>query len=423
MSTAAPTILIVDDTPANIGLLVDALEGRDFRVAVAQDGEEALQRAQRIQPDLVLLDIMMPGIDGFETCRRLKMVEGLHDVPVIFMTALSFTSDKVSGFEAGAVDYVTKPFQVEEVLARIDTHLALRRMRQEIIEQNRRLQESYAQLQASSRQIEEMQRQLLQAEKMAAIGQLAAGVAHEINNPIGFVSSNLAMLRRYLDGLLQLVEVYERTEPALDHHPELRSEIAHCKQAVDLDFLREDAHTLLSESLDGAQRISRIVQDLRAFSRVGEAEWQEADLHAGIDNTLRLLAGELGGKIDLRREYGNIPRVECVPAQLNQVFLKLLMNAIQAVSKISKGGTITIRTGSTAETVWVEIEDNGCGITSEHLGRIFEPFYTTREVGQGSGLGLALAYGIMRRHGGRIDVKSVPDEGTTFTVRLPIRQK
>lgn len=420
MSAAAHTILIVDDTPANIGLLVDALEGRDYRVAVAQDGEEALQRAQRIQPSLILLDIMMPGIDGFETCRRLKRIEGLHDVPVIFMTALTFTSDKVSGFEAGAVDYVTKPFQVEEVLARIDTHLALRSMRQEIIEQNRRLQDSYAQLQASSRQIEEMQRQLLQAEKMAAIGQLAAGVAHEINNPIGFVSSNLAMLRQYVDDLLQLVQVYERAEPTLDRHPDLRCEIERCKQVLDLDFLREDAPKLLSESFQGVQRVARIVQDLRAFSHVGEAEWQEADLHAGIDSTLRLLAGEIGGKIELRREYGDIPRVECVPAQLNQVVLKLLMNAIQAVGT---GGTITVRTGSIADAVWIEVEDNGRGIASEQLGRIFEPFYTTREVGQGSGLGLALAYGIMQRHGGRIDVKSAPGAGSTFTMRLPIRQK
>jgi signal transduction histidine kinase len=419
-NSAAPTILVVDDTPANIGLLVDALETRDFRVVVAQDGEETLRRAQFVRPDLILLDVMMPGIDGFETCRRLKTIEALCDVPVIFMTALTFTSDKLAGFQAGGVDYVTKPFQIEEVLARIDTHLALRRMRQEIAAQHAQLQENYTQLQESSRKLEEMQRQLLQAEKIAAIGRLAAGVAHEINNPIGFVQSNLGMLRDYIGHLLCLIDAYEHAAPVIEGHPALRDEIARCRDAADLDFVREDAPKLLAESLDGVRRVHRIVRDLLDFSHVGETAWQRANLHAGLDSTLHLIAGELGGKGRIHKEYSDIPDIDCMPAQINQVFLNLLTNAVAA---LGQDGVITVRTASDAGWVRVDVADNGCGIAQEELAHIFEPFYTTRPIGQGRGLGLALSYGIVRRHAGRIEVSSSPGAGSTFSVWLPVRQK
>jgi signal transduction histidine kinase len=431
---AQPTLLVVDDTPDNIGLLVDTLEGRGYRIAVAQDGEEALRRAQFIQPDLILLDVMMPGIDGFETCRRLKAIDSVCDIPVIFMTALTNVSDKITAFAAGGVDYVTKPLQIEEVQARISTHLALRGMQKQLGAQNLRLQqeirvreqaeqsltESYEKLKVSSRKLEELYEQLLQAEKMASIGQLAAGVAHEINNPIGFVHANLQMLREYVEGLLHMVDIYERAESALTADPALLAEIRLAKESVDLAFIRNDLKSLLNESLDGVQRVRGIVQDLRDFSHVGEAERQTAALHPGIDSTLNIVAAEIRKKAQVLKEYGIIPEIECVPAQLNQVFLNLLMNALQA---IDRDGLIVIRTGHEGEWVWVEIQDNGCGIPRENIGRIFDPFFTTKPVGQGTGLGLSVSWGIVSQHGGRIDVRSEPGEGSVFRVWLPVKRQ
>ncbi|MGH8807186.1 MAG: response regulator [Noviherbaspirillum sp.] len=430
---AKPTIMIVDDTPANVGLLVDSLEERDFRIVVAQDGDEALRRAQFVQPDLILLDVMMPGIDGFETCRRLKAVESLRDVPVIFMTALTYTSDKVTAFSVGGVDYVAKPFQIEEVLARINTHLALRLTQKQLSEQNLQLQKemavreqtemelraSYEQLKVSNGRLEEMHQQLVQAEKMASVGLLAAGVAHEINNPIAFVNSNLGMLREYLAGLLELIAVYERGEPLLERDSALLREIHSSKEKFDLEFVRNDLEGLLAESLDGVQRVRRIVQDLKDFSHVGKSERQVASVQAGIDSTLNIISNEIKHKVQVRKEYGDIPDIACVPAQLNQVFLNLLMNAVQA---IEHHGLITIRSGCDADWVWVEVTDNGCGIAPENLARIFEPFFTTKPAGRGTGLGLSLSYGIVGRHGGRIDVNSVQGAGSTFRVWLPNRQ-
>jgi len=431
--SSTPTLLIVDDTPHNIGLLVDYLEEHGYRVVIAQDGEEALQRAQFAQPDLILLDVMMPGIDGFETCRRLKGIDSMREIPVIFMTALTYTTDKVTAFSVGGVDYVTKPFQIEEVLARIKTHLALRTMQKQLAAQNLQLQQeiderqraeqslrdTVEQLQASHRRLEELHQQLLQAEKMASIGQLAAGVAHEINNPIAFVYSNLAMLKQYVDGLLELVSVYERAEGALGGEAALLDEIRRTKERLDLAFVRDDLENLVAESLDGVQRVRRIVQYLRDFSHAGETERQVVNLHRGIDSALGVAAAEITNKAQVIKEYGHVPDIECMAAQLNQVFLNLLMNAAEA---IERDGVITIRTGSDDKWVWVEVEDNGRGIRQEDQGRIFEPFFTTKPVGQGTGLGLALSYGVVNQHGGTIEVSSTPGKGSVFRVRLPAPQ-
>lgn len=261
--------------------------------------------------------------------------------------------------------------------------------------------------------LREAHEQLLQAEKMASVGQLAAGIAHEINNPVAFVNSNMGSLQEYVGTLVDLIDAYDG---AIKGHPDLVARMAPVRMAADLDFVRNDVTSLVAESIDGLRRVTEIVHSLREFSHVGETEWQFADLHRGLDSTLNIVANELRFKVTVVKEYGNLPLVECRASQLNQVFMNLLVNAGQA---ITERGVVHIRTGAQGDWVWVEIADTGGGIAPEHMTRIFEPFFTTKPVGSGTGLGLSLSYGIVHRHGGRIDVRSQPGEGTAFTVWLP----
>ena len=264
-------------------------------------------------------------------------------------------------------------------------------------------------------ELAQAQGQLLQSEKMASIGQLAAGVAHEINNPVSFVNANLGSLQRYVAGLLDMVAAYEQYEAELA--PATRAALAQIKQAADLDYVREDMPALLAESLDGLQRVKSIVQGLKEFSHVDEAQVQRANLETYLETTVKIVWNELKYKVELVREYSGIPEVDCMPAQLSQVFMNLLVNAGQA---IHEQGRITLRTGHDARNVWVEVEDTGSGIRPEHLSRIFDPFFTTKPVGQGTGLGLSISYGIVRKHGGQIEARSEVGSGTCFRVTLPL---
>ena len=265
--------------------------------------------------------------------------------------------------------------------------------------------------------LQQSHEQLLQAEKMASIGQLAAGIAHEINNPIGFVNSNMGTLKAYLATLFQLIQEYDDSVAAHAPAPALLARIAALRGQADLAFLQQDAADLVRESMDGLRRIKDIVQSLREFALVGENEWQVVDLHHGLDSTLGVLAGELRGKATVEKYYGELPPITCMPNQLNQVFMNLLINACQA---IAGQGVITLRTGVEDNVAWVAIGDSGDGIAPENLGRIFDPFFTTKPVGTGTGLGLSLSYGIVTRHGGRLEVASTPGAGSTFTIRLPL---
>jgi two-component system NtrC family sensor kinase len=250
---------------------------------------------------------------------------------------------------------------------------------------------------------------------MASIGQLAAGVAHEINNPVGFVNSNLSSLKHYVDGLLKLLSAYESCEPALAD--DLRRQLEATKQEVDLEYLREDVPMLLSESADGLTRVKRIVQDLKDFSRVDNADWQEADLNAGVESTLNVVNNEIKYKAEVRRNYGELPPVRCLAAQLNQVFMNLIVNAAHAIEGT---GVITLSSGHSGQWVWVEVADTGCGMSLEVQKRIFEPFYTTKPVGKGTGLGLSLSFSIVQKHKGAIRVHSEPGKGSRFRVWIPI---
>ena len=267
------------------------------------------------------------------------------------------------------------------------------------------------------RALEETHVQLLQSEKLASIGQLAAGVAHEINNPVGFISANLNTLKTWVRSLLDVIAAHEAALPQLE--PAQRDALAAMGRAADLDYVRDEIVTLIDESIDGALRVRRIVQDLRDFSRPGSGEWSVADIHAGLESTLNVVHNELKYKADIVREYGDLPPVECLPSQLNQVFMNLLVNAAHAMPT---RGVITIRTSSDGEQVSIAISDTGTGMTPDIVRRIFDPFFTTKPVGQGTGLGLSVSHGIVERHRGAIDVTSEPGRGTTFCVRLPIRR-
>ena len=267
--------------------------------------------------------------------------------------------------------------------------------------------------------LQDAQAQLLQSEKMASIGQLAAGVAHEINNPVGYIASNLGTLAKYVDSLLEMLNLYEVSEEMLDKQLPSYRLIQQVKEKTDLHFVRGDVRSLVQESLEGVNRVKKIVADLKEFSHVDRAEWQQADLHLGIDSTLNIVHNELKYKAEIVKDYGELPLIECIPAQLNQVFLNLLVNAAQA---IETRGTITIRTGADGAHAWVEIQDTGRGMPEEVRKRVFEPFFTTKPVGQGTGLGLSLSYNIVKKHHGEIGITSSPGQGTTFRVTVPVRQ-
>ncbi|HEY2394815.1 MAG TPA: ATP-binding protein [Rudaea sp.] len=270
--------------------------------------------------------------------------------------------------------------------------------------------------------LEEAQRQLLQADRLSTIGQLAAGVAHEINNPIGYVQSNLETLRDYVSSLFRLISTQDTALRQLGvSHAGQMQQIEKVRQEIDFDFLAKDLPTLLTESQEGISRVRKIIQDLREFSRAGHAEtWTLADIHAGIDSTINIVWNDLKYKVELVKQFGDLPPIECLPSQINQVFMNILVNAGHA---IDRHGQITIATRAVGDFAHIEISDNGKGIAQEHLPRIFEPFFTTKPVGKGTGLGLSISYGIVRKHNGEIDVRSELGIGTTFVIKLPVRQQ
>ncbi|MBK9443058.1 MAG: bacteriohemerythrin [Comamonadaceae bacterium] len=280
-----------------------------------------------------------------------------------------------------------------------------------------RVQERTNELSGALEQMKLTQSQLLQSEKMAAVGQLAAGVAHEINNPIGFVNSNLGSLKHYVAQLLNVISAYEAMETESSPLAERQQHLAQARAVADLDYMKADVVNLLNESVDGLERVKKIVQDLKDFSRVDQAEWQDADLNAGLESTLNVIAHELKYRANVVKHFAPLPLLRCLPSQLNQVFMNLLLNAAQA---LEGPGEINITTGFSEDTVWIEIRDNGKGIPTDLQKRIFEPFFTTKPVGKGTGLGLAIAFDIVqKKHGGRIEVDSAPGQGSTFRINLP----
>ncbi|MBD2243150.1 hybrid sensor histidine kinase/response regulator [Nostoc sp. FACHB-888] len=425
------SILVVDDTTTNLEIVFDILTKVGFEVTTETSGERAIKQVERRLPDLILLDVMMPGIDGFETCKRLKQNSATCDIPVIFMTANSDTDSKVKGLNIGAVDYITKPFHEEELLARIKTHLQLRNLTKTL---EKRVTERTGALSRALKDLQESQLQLVQTEKMSALGQLVAGVAHEINNPVGFIHGNLGHASAYFQDMINIINLYQQ------HYPNPVSEIQEEITAIDLKYILADLPNLISSMKEGVQRIRNISTSLRTFSRADSDRKVFCNIHDGIDSTImilkhRLKASEDRPDIQIIRDYDNLPELECFIGQLNQVFMNLLANAIDALEESNVGRTyieieanpnqVLIQTSLSENKnhILICIKDNGVGMPTDVQQKIFDHLFTTKPVGQGTGLGLSIARQIVvEKHGGTLEVNSAPGQGSEFIIKLPIEK-
>ncbi|OYD92040.1 hypothetical protein CDG76_25745 [Nostoc sp. 'Peltigera membranacea cyanobiont' 210A] len=578
-------ILIVDDVPNNLKVLSDTLAQAGFEVAIATSGESAIQQLEHTPVSLILLDVMMPGMNGFETCECIKANPKTQNIPIIFITALSESVNKVTGFELGAIDYITKPFQQGEVLARVRSHLKLNHLSQSLEARNTELQQLTQQLEqrvtertqelfgsietlkqtqqlmrlvfdtiphwvgwkdinsvylgcnqslatvlnlsspdeivgktdydlliskeesdwyrvcdrrvmesgkAELHIIEQWQRadgqqiwldtskmplrdakgnvfgillvtediterqlaqeelkqqkqnleealaelqgtqvQLVQSEKMSALGNLVAGVAHEINNPVGFLGGNIQPALDYIKDIFSLIDLYQQ-----EYSPPsgvIQDEI----EAIDLDYIREDLPKLVGSMQEGVKRIRDISTSLRTFSRADSDRPIACNIHDGIDSTIlilkhRLKASESHPEIQVLKEYGQLPLVECFAGQLNQVFMNILANAIDALEESNIGrsfeeikanpNSITIITqiSDDKQQIIINIKDNGKGMNEEIKQKIFDHLFTTKAVGKGTGLGLAIARQIVEEtHGGKLSFNSTLGEGTEFLIEIP----
>ena len=403
-------VLIAEDDAVSRRLLQSYLHEWGHEVVAAPDGAAAWRLFREGDFPLVLSDWVMPELDGLELIRQIRALPSGAYVYIILLTAKAQKQDIIEGLEAGANDFVTKPFDRGELRVRVRAGERIIELEQTLAAQNRALREAQA--------------ALVQTEKLASLGQLAAGIAHEINNPIAYVANNLAVLRRDVPAALELLDKYRAADERLRGVvPELVAEVEQMGEAIDLPYIRESLPRLFERSLDGLKRVRDIVRNLRDFARLGEADFKEADLNADLLATLEILGHEIKAKsLQAHTNFAELPPVLCHPGKVNQVFLNVLMNAIQASAS---EGVIEVRTRvdetATAGGVVIEIEDNGCGIKPEHRPHIFDPFFTTKPVGQGTGLGLSVAYGIIRDHGGSIEVESEVGRGTLFRIRLPLR--
>lgn len=405
-------LLLIDDSALSLDTLLATLDtAYDLRVAV--DGQSALDLIDKgYQPDLILLDIMMPDKDGYHVCRELKKKKKTCNIPIIFLTALDNDEDETKGLELGAVDYITKPFNPAIVRRRVQTQLELKKQREQIQQQvdhkTRELSEAY-------KDLKKIHVQMMQQEKMASIGQLAAGVAHEINNPAGFIASNLSSLQKYVgklnNGIVYMEEILQRIAS-----PTLQTEIKEEKRRLKFDYIREDIELLIKESQDGMERIATIVRNLKSFSHAEDDRWQQVELQQVLESSLNIAWNEIKYKAKVKKDYQDLPLISCLPQQLGQVFVNLLVNAAQA---IEEQGEIRLTTRQEKDWVVIQICDSGSGIAEENRTKVFEPFFTTKDVSKGTGLGLSICHDIIQKHNGLIEVDSVLGEGTCFTVKLP----
>ncbi|RME14554.1 MAG: hybrid sensor histidine kinase/response regulator [Bdellovibrio sp.] len=404
----APSVLIVDDIATNVHVLSQALEPEGYNISVANSGEAALKLAPKIRPDIILLDVMMPGLNGFETCRKLKQMEDFKETPVVFITARSDAKDIVEGFESGGSDYITKPFKFEEVCARVNTHFKMVKLLKEREEMIKNLKEAHRKAVEATEELKATQSQLVQNEKMASLGEMVSGIGHEINNPCNFIlthsvtlNKNFRKLKEIIEGIIPNDETGVRVKKVLS------------------PYFEKNMDSIASIK-DGAERIAEIVRSLRNFARHGEGDLHDVDLNDVIKSTTKLLNHQTK-HIDFKLELSELGEIECSPAQIGQVIMNLVSNAIYAANKNSQNPSVHVRTLDLGDKVAFEVQDNGGGVPDSLLQKIFNPFFTTKPVGEGTGLGLSISFKIVKEHKGEIQVHN-NGEGATFRVILPRKQ-
>ncbi len=405
---ASLSILLVDDEPKNIQLLANILKEEGYHFEFAMSGGEALEWSELRQFDTILLDIMMPGMNGMEVCQRLKANPKTQDTPVLFLTAKGELEDIVKGFQAGAADYIVKPFHRQELLARLETHLELSLDKRKLQQTSDELEHALNQMKQQHQQLKMAQTQLVHSEKMASLGVLVAGVTHEINNPNNFLHSGATNVKSRLEQLEQFI--YELAG---------NNATSEIRQAFEERF--RPIYRNLDAIESGSQRIKAIVQGLRSFSRLEEAEQKAVSLIDGLQSTLTLVQARYHPQVEFRYDFLVDPEVECAPAQLNQVFLNVALNACQAILERSTSeGLLQISTRLQDHFIGIAFQDNGVGMTEEIKAQMFQPFFTTKPVGAGVGLGLSIAFGIIENHHGHIDVDTALNRGTCITLWIPL---
>ena len=468
-----PRAIVIEDSPTQAQHLGFILEGAGFDVVLVPEAETGFQLLADERFDVVLSDLHLPGDSGFDLCRRLKADPRLRAIPVVVCTGEADPLNVLRGLQAGADGFVTKQHTPAEILASIRRVLQrpcapepsprarvsflgqefdltsgreqlldiLVSAFEDVVSINARFQESEAALREANRKLVhrnlELQRaveserrahderkraesRLVQNEKLTSLGQLAAGVAHEINNPLAFVINNIAIFRRDLDCLETMLRLYrEAMAPLAVDRPELIQPIEEYAETVDIPDTLENLGRLIERTAEGAKRIQRIVASLRDFAHLDEQGLKEADLNAGIVSTLELARGRAAElQVALEARLSPLPLVTCYPAKINQAVLSLVTNALDACKP---GGRVTVGTCTKGDGVEIEVSDTGCGIPPEVIDKIFDPFFTTKPQGQGTGLGLSISYGIVRSHSGTISVESTSPDGTRVVVHLPTR--
>jgi signal transduction histidine kinase len=419
-------ILIVEDDFISRNMLKKMLVEMDHEVIETENGSQAWDYIEKSPVKFVISDWMMPEMDGLELCRKIRSHGFKGYIYIIILTAKDNKNDLVDVFKAGADDYIAKPFDPEELRARVMTGVRVVRLEEGYIEVSSQIEAKNKKLKTTLKRLEDTQTQMLQSEKMASIGQLAAGVAHEINNPTGFVSSNLKTLADYQEDISELIEKYHDLITKLDDEQQqgtlsepilaAADKLKQFEKDIDVEFLMEDILDLIGDCREGTDRIKKIVIDLKDFAHPGDEKAQLSDINVGLESTLNVVNNEIKYKATVHKDFGDIPTVKVIPQQLNQVFMNILVNAAQA---IEKKGDIHIKTRAVEQNVEITISDSGCGIAPDDLTKIFDPFFTTKDVGKGTGLGMNIAYNIVKKHNGTIEVESEPGKGTTFTICLP----
>ena len=406
-------VVIVDDEREVGTCLRLTLEKWGYQAHAFDNGFDALLflEERHGEVDAVLTDIHMPGMDGMELLDRVLCIEA--EIPVILVTAFADIGLTVEAVTKGAFDFIIKPYDPAYVLKALEKAVTYRRLR--LSERSYRAELERA-VEERTRELNRAHEIVLQNEKMALVGQIAAGVAHEINNPVGFISSNLGSLGKYVARLLMFHGVL--TEALAKHCPaDELARIEEVRKTARIDSIVDDIPALFNESQEGIERITEIVRNLKGFSHVDGGVFVLSDINEVIVKALNIARNELKYVSTVVSDLGEIPRTRCLPNQLAQVFINLLINAAHAI----KGhGEITVSSRREGDHILVTISDTGCGMPEEVKARIFEPFFTTKEPGKGTGLGLSISHDIIKKHAGEISVESVPGRGTTFVIRLPI---